>query len=119
MRPETRRETCGSGSRSRPSRGSKRLSCLRSKIARSKRSFASSKRTPRVAHPALPAGGADAAREFAQDIERWYDEAGSKARTGINWSHDWGARSHAYKPGRRPANLLGSANRNKQNAVSH
>ena len=73
----------------------------------------------RASGAATGGGAADAAREFAQDIERWYDEAGSKARTGINWSHDWGARSHAYKPGRRPANLLGSANRNKQNAVSH
>jgi hypothetical protein len=50
-------------------------------------------------------GGADAAREFVQDIERWHDEAGSKARTGINWPHDWGARPHAYKPGQASREL--------------
>ena len=64
-------------------------------------------------------GGADAARQFAQDIERWHDEAGSEARTGINWSHDWGARSHAYKPGQALRELARIGNRNKQNAVSH
>ena len=64
-------------------------------------------------------GAADAAREFAQDIERWHDEAGSEARTGINWSHDWGARSHAYKPGQALRELARIGNRKKQNAVSH
>ena len=57
----------------------------------------------------IPSGAADAAREFAQDIERWHDEAGSEARTGINWSHDWAARSHAYKPGQALRELPGSA----------
>ena len=64
-------------------------------------------------------GAADAAREFAQDIERWHDEAGSEARTGINWSHDWGARSHTYKPGQALRELARIGNRNKQNADSH
>jgi len=64
-------------------------------------------------------GAADAAREFARDIERWLVEAGSEARTAINWSHDWGARSHAYKPGQALRELARIGNRNKQNADSH
>jgi hypothetical protein len=64
-------------------------------------------------------GAADAAREFTQDIQRWHDEAGTEARTGINWSHDWGARSHAYKPGQALRELARIGNRNKQTAVSH
>jgi len=59
-------------------------------------------------------GAADAAREFTQDIQRWHDEAGTEARTGINWSHDWGGRSHTYKPGQALRDLAGIGNRNKQ-----
>jgi hypothetical protein len=61
-------------------------------------------------------GAADAAREFAQAIQRWHDEAGVEARTAINWSHDWGARSHTYKPGQALRDLARIGNRNKQNA---
>ena len=60
-------------------------------------------------------GAADAAREFTQDIQRWHDEASVEARTGINWSHDWGARSHSYKPGQALGDLARIGNRNKQN----
>jgi len=74
-----------------------------------------------AAHRAAPAasaatdGAAEAAREFAQSIQRWHDEAGTEARTGINWSHDWGGRSHAYKPGKGLRELARIGNRNKQN----
>jgi hypothetical protein len=64
-----------------------------------------------------PSGGgaADAAREFAQAVQRWHDEAGVEARTGINWSHDWGGRSHTYKAGQALRDLARIGNRNKQN----
>jgi hypothetical protein len=61
-------------------------------------------------------GAADAAREFAQAIQRWHDEAGVEARTAINWSHDWSARSHTYKPGQALRDLARIGNRNKQSA---
>lgn len=69
-----------------------------------------------AAAPSAAAGGgaADAAREFAQAIQRWHDEAGVEARTGINWSHDWTARSHTYKPGQALRDLARIGNRNKQ-----
>jgi hypothetical protein len=62
------------------------------------------------------AGAADAAREFAQAIQRWHDEAGVEARTAINWSHDWSVRSHTYKPGQALRDLARIGNRNKQSA---
>jgi hypothetical protein len=70
-----------------------------------------------AAGPSAAGGGgaADAAREFAQAVQRWHDEAGVEARTGINWSHDWGARSHTYKPGQALRDLARIGNRNKQN----
>jgi hypothetical protein len=61
-------------------------------------------------------GGAEAARELAQDLQRWYDEAGVEARAGKNWSHDWGGRSHTYKPGQALRDLARIGNRNKQNS---
>jgi hypothetical protein len=61
-------------------------------------------------------GAAEAAREFAQAIQRWRDEASVEAHTGINWSHDWSARSHSYKPGQALRDLARIGNRNKQNA---
>jgi hypothetical protein len=64
---------------------------------------------------AAAGGTADAAREFAQAMQHWHDEAGVEARTGINWSHDWGARSHTYKPGQALRDLARIGNRNKQN----
>jgi hypothetical protein len=71
-----------------------------------------------AAGPSAATGGgaADAAREFAQAIRRWHDEADVEARTGINWSHDWSARSHTYKPGQALRALARIGNRNKQNA---
>ena len=68
-----------------------------------------------AASAASGGGAADAAREFTQDIQRWYDEASLEARTGINWSHDWHARSHSYKPGQALRDLARIGNRNKQN----
>ena len=68
-----------------------------------------------AASAAKSADAADAAREFAQSIQRWHDEAGVEARTGINWSHDWSARSHTYKPGQALRDLARIGNRNKQN----
>lgn len=70
-----------------------------------------------AAAPSAAAGGgaADAAREFAQAIQRWHDEAGVEARTGINWSHDWSSRSHTYKPGQALRDLARIGNRDKQN----
>jgi hypothetical protein len=70
-----------------------------------------------AAAPSAAAGGgaADAAREFTQAIQRWHDEAGVEARTGINWSHDWTARSHTYKPGQALRDLARIGNRNRQN----
>jgi hypothetical protein len=77
-------------------------------------------RTAAAAASANSAGGAaDAAREFAQSIQHWHDEAGTEARTGINWSLDWGGRSHAYKPGQALRDLARIGNRNKQNAAAH
>lgn len=74
----------------------------------------------RAAAAAASAGtggsAAEAAAEFAQDIQRWHDAAGVEARTGINWSHDWAARSHTYKPGQALRDLARIGNRNKQNA---
>lgn len=58
---------------------------------------------------------ADAVREFTQDIQRWHNEASVEARTGINWLHDSGARSHSYKPGQALRDLTRIGNRNKQN----
>ena len=73
-------------------------------------------RTAAAAASATTSGGAaEAAREFAQSIQRWHDEAGTEARTGINWSHDWGGRSHAYKPGKGLRELARIGHRNKQN----
>jgi hypothetical protein len=69
-----------------------------------------------AAAAATGGGAAEAAREFSQDVQRWYDEAGVEARTGINWSHDWSARSHAYKPGQALRDLARIGNRNRQNA---
>jgi hypothetical protein len=68
-----------------------------------------------AASTASGGGAADAAREFTQDIQRWHDEASVEAHTGINWSHDWGARSHSYKPGQALRDLARIGNRNKQN----
>jgi hypothetical protein len=68
-----------------------------------------------AASAASGGGAADAAREFAQDIQRWHDEASVEAHPGINWSHDWGARSHSYKPGQALRHLARIGNRNKQN----
>jgi len=71
-----------------------------------------------AAAPSAATGGgdADAAREFAQAIQRWHDEASVEARTGINWSHDWSSRSHTYKPGQALRDLARIGNRNKQGA---
>jgi len=75
------------------------------------------RRMAAVAPSAATGGGdADAAREFAQAIQRWHDEASVEARTGINWSHDWSARSHTYKPGQALRDLARIGNRNKQSA---
>jgi hypothetical protein len=71
-----------------------------------------------TASAASASGAADAARKFAQDIQHWYDEAGVEARTLINWSHDWSARSHTYKPGQALHDLARIGNSNKQN-VDH
>ena len=68
-----------------------------------------------AASAAKSADAADAAREFAQAVQRWHDEAGVEARTGINWSHDWGGRSHTYKPGQALRDLARIGNRNKEN----
>jgi hypothetical protein len=59
---------------------------------------------------------AEAALQFARDTQRWHDEADAEARTGINWSHDWSARSHTYKPGQALRDLARIGNRNRQNA---
>ncbi|MBV9686646.1 MAG: hypothetical protein JO096_05490 [Alphaproteobacteria bacterium] len=69
-----------------------------------------------AAAPSAAVGGAaaDTAREFVQAVQRWHDEAGGEARTGINWSHDWSARSHTYKPGQALRDLARIGNRNKQ-----
>ena len=74
-----------------------------------------------AAGPSSATGGsaADAAREFGQAVQRWHDEAGVEARTGINWSHDWSARSHTYKPGQALRDLARIGNRNKQTAGQH
>jgi hypothetical protein len=48
-------------------------------------------------------------------LQRWHDEAGVEARAGKNWSHDWGGRSHTYKPGQALRDLARIGNRNKQN----
>jgi hypothetical protein len=100
--------------------GTNGLSCLRSKIARAKPSFASSKRAPRIAHPALPAAApqtrhANSPRTSSAGTTR----PAARPAPGINWSHDWGARSHTYKPGQALRELARIGNRNKQNADSH
>ena len=58
---------------------------------------------------------AAAGREFAQDIQRWHDDAGAEARSGVDWSHDWAGRSHTYKPGQALRDLARIGNRNRQN----
>jgi hypothetical protein len=73
-------------------------------------------RAAAAAASAASGGGADAVRELAQDLQRWYNEAGVEARAGKNWSHDWGARSHTYKPGQALHDLARIGGRNKQNA---
>ena len=73
-------------------------------------------RTAAAAASAASGGGADTARELAQDLQRWYDEAGVEARAGKNWSHDWGGRSHTYKPGQALRDLARIGNRNNQNS---
>jgi hypothetical protein len=55
-----------------------------------------------------------AAREFALSIQRWHDDAGLEARTGVNWSHDWSGRSHTYKPGQALSDLARIGNHNRQ-----
>ena len=57
---------------------------------------------------------AEAALEFAQDIERWHDDAGAEARSDVNWSHDWDGRAHTYKPGQALRDLAQIGNRNRQ-----
>jgi hypothetical protein len=69
-----------------------------------------------AAAAASAGGGAEAARELAQDLQRWYDEAGVEARTGKNWSHDWGGRSHTYEPGQALRDLARIGGRNQRNA---
>jgi hypothetical protein len=72
----------------------------------------------RVAAAGAGAGQSDAAgaaREFAQDIQRWHDDAGAEARSGVDWSHDWAGRSHTYKPGQALRDLARIGNRNRQN----
>jgi hypothetical protein len=86
-------------------------------VFRKLREAAAHRMAATAAASAAPAGGtAESAREVAQAIQRWHDEAGVEARTGINWSHDWGARSHTYKPGQALRDLARIGNRNKQNA---
>jgi hypothetical protein len=54
-------------------------------------------------------GGADAARQFAQDIERWHDEAGARPAPGST-GRMIGARDRTpTSRGRRCANFPGSA----------
>jgi hypothetical protein len=60
-------------------------------------------------------GAAETAREFAQDIQRWHDDAGAEARSGVNWSHNWAGRSHTYKPGQALRDLARIGNLNRQN----
>jgi hypothetical protein len=71
--------------------------------------------TGAAASAATNGGAAEPAREFAQDLQRWHDEAGDEARTGINWSHDWRGRSHTYKPGQALRDLARIGDGNKQN----
>jgi hypothetical protein len=62
-----------------------------------------------------PVTTVEAAQKFAQDIERWHNDAGGEARSGSNWTHEWGARSHSYKPGPALRDLaqIGSRNRDQ------
>jgi hypothetical protein len=61
-----------------------------------------------------PGGNAQAAREFAQELQRWHDDAGAEARTGVNWSHDWAGRTHNYKPGQALRDLARLGNISRQ-----
>ena len=48
-----------------------------------------------------------------EDIRKWREDATLEARKGTNWSHDWGARTHIYKPGPALDQLVHSSNRNR------
>jgi hypothetical protein len=62
--------------------------------------------------------GAETAREFAEDIERWHNDADGEARSGVNWSHDWAGRAHTYKPGQALRDLARIGNRHRQSSQS-
>jgi hypothetical protein len=59
-------------------------------------------------------GSEEAAQQFAQDIQRWNDDASAEARAGSNWSHNWSARSHTYKPGQALRDLARIGSRTRQ-----
>jgi hypothetical protein len=63
--------------------------------------------------PDTPITTVEAAQKFAQDIERWHNDAGGEARSGSNWLHEWSARSHSYKAGPALHDLARIGNRNR------
>lgn len=46
-----------------------------------------------------PGDVAGAIRQLVQQVQRWHDDASTEAHNGTNWSHEWGSRTHSYKPG--------------------
>jgi hypothetical protein len=56
-------------------------------------------------------------RKLKDDVDRvqkWRADASMEARSGTNWSHDWGSRTHLYKPGPALDELVRIGNRNRQ-----
>jgi hypothetical protein len=47
-------------------------------------------------------------------VRKWHADASMEARSGTNWSHDWGSRTHSYKSGPALYELVRIGNRNRQ-----